>query len=330
MYDAGIDGRASEPYDDEPRKRKLRRGHGDDEQYDAQSQHARAYDDHPSVAYLRRDETAKESPRRDADVKEGCKLSRLRLRDVLDFDEIGACPLHGGRFRRAIGEESDEDEGHTLDLQRAEDTYVLLLDRVRLFAVDLPHGQRHKQQRRDPELDVAHDAAAVIPCGGSQRIAHDEGADDRAHSPEAMQPTHMACGIMKGDVIVESGIDGSRAQPVRDGKQDEHPKAVGEGKAEERSRGQKYADHRHHSCPELARQPVRHQTGNYRPARNDHGNDAHIGHGDAELAVHSRPARSEQRVRQPETDEGKIDERKQQRIHFPLPRAPCARKREKL
>ena len=116
--DARVDGPAAEPDDHEPGDREgVRRG--DEQQRDAAKQDGRPREDHLAVAELIGEESAQKAARRDADVEEGGKLRRLFVGDALHLRKIGARPVHRRGFRRAVGEESDQQKGHAADAQRA-------------------------------------------------------------------------------------------------------------------------------------------------------------------------------------------------------------------
>ena len=114
---------------------------------------------------------------------------------------------------------------------------------------------------------------------------------------------------MQGDIVIERCVHTARAQPVGDRPQAQRPEAVTDGEAEQRRRRDTHADRRDHAGAEFSGQAVALQAGDDRPQRNDHGNDAGVGHRHLKFGVNFRPRRAEQRVRQSEADERKVDQR---------------------
>ena len=125
-----------------------------------------------------------------------------------------------------------------------------------------------------------------------------------------MQPTHVFRRIVKGDVVVERSVDRSRAQTVRNGKNDQHPKSVGKGKSEQRDRRKKYAADGDDARAELSRQFIRKKTGYDRSSRYDHGNDAHKGDRNVQVVMDDGPARAEKGIGKPEADKSDINKSK--------------------
>ena len=156
---------------------------------------------------------------------------------MFDFDEEGARPVHRGRLRRAVTEEAQKQEGHPFYFQRAEQPDRLLLGRLQPFMPRLfPHGERRKEHDADDALQDADDEIAVVPGGVREGIAHHEGGDDGPHAPEAVQPAHVAGGIVEGDVVVERRVDGTRAEAVGDAEDEQHPEPGAEREPDEGDR----------------------------------------------------------------------------------------------
>ena len=122
--------------------------------------------------------------------------------------------------------------------------------------------------------------------------------------------------VVEGDVVVQRRVNGTGAQSVGDGKEDQHPEPGGYGKAEQGQHREKHAGHGDDPGSQFAGQPVREKARNDGAAGNHHGHQPHIGHRNVKLHVHHRPPGAKQRVRQPKADKRKIDERKQKRIHI--------------
>lgn len=318
VYYARIYRRAAETYHNECRGGEKIRIHRHEQAAYAAYKYGRSDNYHPAVAELIRDKAAYEPPDGDTYIKQRRECCRALCGYALDFNEICARPLHGGRFCGAVGKKACEQKRHSLYFQCADESDALFL---RLFSrlVDLPHGQGHEQENRYHELQRADYAAAAVPGLVCQRIAHDKRADYRSDAPEAVQPAHVLGLIVQGDVVIERRVYRARSEPVRHGENNNHPEAARKREAEQRKNGQKYAEHRDYPRPEPSVQPVGHQTRSYRSAGYDHGDDAHIRNRHSELKMHDRPARAEKRIGQPEADKGKIDKCKQKRIHSGSP-----------
>ena len=275
MNDARIYRRAAEPDYDKSRGGEEIRIHRHEQAAYAAKENRRSRYYHFAVAELIRDKAAYEPPDGDAYIKQRRECCRALCGYALDFNEICARPLHGGRFCGAVGKKACEQERHALYFQRTDESDALFL---RLFChlVDLPHGQGHEQENRYHELQRADYAAAAVPGLVCQRIAHDKRADYRSDAPEAVQPAHVLGLVVQGDIVVERCVYRARSEPVRHGENNKHPEAARKREAEQRKNGQKYAEHRDYPRPEPSVQPVGHQTRHNRSAGYGHGYDAHI------------------------------------------------------
>lgn len=120
----------------------------------------------------------------------------------------------------------------------------------------LPYGQSDKEQHAYPELHKTHYAVTRTPRGRGKGVTHDKGADYRAHSPEAVQPAHMARLVMQRNVIIQRSVYRARAQSVGNGEYYEHPEFCGKGKSQKRPCGEKNAYHGYDARPHLSREKV--------------------------------------------------------------------------
>ena len=241
VNDARIYRRAAETYHNECRGGEEIRIHRHEQAAYAAKENRRPRYYHPAVAELIRDKATYEPPDGDAYIKQRRECCRALCGYALDFNEICARPLHGGRFCCAVGEKAEQKEGHAFDFQRAAQPHRLLFRRRGCF-VCLPYGQREEEQQRDAELDEPDDAVARVPRRIRQSVTHHERAYDGARAPETMQPAHVFRAVVERHVIVERGVDRARAQPVGDGERDEQIKPVGKGKGEQGDCGEKHAD----------------------------------------------------------------------------------------
>lgn len=137
-----------------------------------------------------------------------------------------------------------------------------------------------------------------------------------------MQPAHVLCLVVQGDIVVERRVYRARSESVRHGENNKQPEAARKRETEQRDDRQEHAHHRDYPRAEFSVEPIRHQARHYRSAGYDHGDDAHIRNRHSELEMHDGPARAEKRIGQSEADKGKIDKCKQKRIHSG---SPCLR-----
>lgn len=265
VYYARIYRRAAEPDYDKSRGGEEIRIHRHEQAAYAAKENRRSRYYHFAVAELIRDKAAYKPPDGDAYIKQRRECSRALCGYALYFNEICARPLHGGRFCCAVGKKACEQERHALYFQRTDESDALFLRLVRRL-VDFPHRQGHEQEYRYRELYRADYAAAAVPCLVCQRVAHDKRADYRPDAPEAVQPAHVLCLVVQGDIVVERCVYRARSEPVRHGENNKHPEAARKRETEQRKNGQKYAEHRDYPSAELSVEPIRHQARHNRSA----------------------------------------------------------------
>ena len=108
MNDARIYRRAAETYHNECRGGEYIRADRDEQAAYAAKENRRSRYYHFAVAELVRDKAAYKPPDGDAYIKQRRECCRALCGYALDFNEICARPLHGGRFCCAVGEKADE------------------------------------------------------------------------------------------------------------------------------------------------------------------------------------------------------------------------------
>lgn len=108
VYYARIYRRAAEPDYDKSRGGEEIRIHRYEQAAYAAYKYGRSDNYHPAVAELIRDKAAYEPPDGDAYIKQRRECCRALCGYALDFNEICARPLHGGRLCGAVGEKADE------------------------------------------------------------------------------------------------------------------------------------------------------------------------------------------------------------------------------
>lgn len=79
--------------------------------------------------------------------------------------------------------------------------------------VNVPDGEGDEKQQGNAELKKGDDLVAAVPGGVGQGPAHDEGADDGAYAPEAVEPAHVPGSIVKGYIVVQRRVDGPAPRP---------------------------------------------------------------------------------------------------------------------
>ena len=148
VYYARIYRRAAEPDYDKSRGGEEIRIHRYEQAAYAAKENRRPRYYHPAVAELIRDKAAYKPPDCDSYVEKRRECSRALCGYALYFNEICACPLHGGRFCGAVGKKACEQERHALYFQRAAHAdappFFLRCGAAGFF----PHRQRHEQKRR--------------------------------------------------------------------------------------------------------------------------------------------------------------------------------------
>lgn len=108
VNDARIYRRAAETYHNKSRGGEYIRADWDEQAAYAAYKYGRSDNYHSAVAELIRDKAAYEPPDGDAYIKQRCECCRALCGYALDFNEICARPLHGGRLCGAVGEKADE------------------------------------------------------------------------------------------------------------------------------------------------------------------------------------------------------------------------------
>lgn len=108
VNNARIYRRAAETYYNKRRGGEYIRADRDEQEAYAAYKYGRSDNYHPAVAELIRDKATYEPPDGDAYIKQRRECCRALCGYALDFNEICARPLHGGRFCCAVGEKADE------------------------------------------------------------------------------------------------------------------------------------------------------------------------------------------------------------------------------
>lgn len=169
----------------------------------------------------------------------------------------------------------------------------------------MPQGQATKKNGSQCDLEQGDIPVTAVPAQpAGKRHAHHHRADGGAHAPHTVQPAHVAAFVMQGNVVVQGGIHAARAQAVGDSPQTEHPELAGDRETEQRRSGHAHAEGGHPARAQCPGEPVAVQAGNDGAQRDDHGQDARVGEGNAQLGVHGGPCRTQQGIWQTKTDKG--------------------------
>ena len=306
MDDAGVHRGAAQTHQKQAHQRQsARQEHGPD----AQSDDRRAHADEGLVVKFHRQEAVDAPADGHAQEEQAGEKRRRRPLHAPAQGQVGAGPKARRLLQAAVAE-----EGHQ-DLLRAGDGNDLLqrhrLGRFRLGPAILPQSERQKEDRRQNDLQNAHDPVAPGPViSAGQHPAHDVRTDGRAHAPHAVEPAHVAAGIVEGHIVIQAGVHAACAQAVGDGPEDQHPVFPADAEAEQRAGGHGHGESRDLSGTEPPGQPVAEQARDDGPQRHGHGHRTGIGHRHHKLRIHTGPGRAQQPVRQAQGDEGQVNDGK--------------------
>ena len=318
--DAGVDGRTAQPYQHKPCQRKGLRT-GQQQGSNAHAQHRKPQTDHLVIAQLQGQKAAGAPPHRDADIEQAGKAGSRLGGHLPHKGQVAAGPKPGGGLQCAVAEEAKH---HFLRARQRE--YLRQGQRLGHGAVRgsigafMPQGQAAKKHGRKCYLEQGDVPVAAVPAQPAGKCrAHHHRADGGAHAPHTVQPTHVAAFVMQGNIVVQGGIHAARAQAVGDSPQAEHPEPAGDRKAEQRRSGHAHAEGGHPARAQCPGEPVAVQAGNDGAQRDDHGQNARVGEGNAQLGVHGGPCRPQQRIRQAKADKSQINDRQQKLCHGKIP-----------
>ena len=318
MDHAGVDGGAAQTDQDKARLGRPARGqqHGSHPRQDDPLPQAH----HPHIPKGGGDKAAGRPAHRDADVEQADQLGRPLSRKAAVQHQVAARPQSGGLLNGAVAEEGYHGvfgAGDTQSLtqgQRLAGLAVLLLAGGAGLALpqrqaeDQDSGQHHLHQG---DVPVAH--LPALPAG--QGVADQVGPHQGAHAPHAVQPAHVPAGIVDRHIVVQGRVHTAGAQAIGHRPQAQHPEGRGRGKSKQGRRRQSHTAGRHPAGAQGPGQAVAAQAGDDGPRRNDHRDHPCKRDRHPQLPIDGRPGRTQQRVGQAQTDEGQIDDPKQQMYH---------------
>lgn len=323
MEQAGIDGCASQPDQDEPdTERNKPPGEGQDE--NSRQGQRLPHPNHGAVVETGAQKPACEAPGGDAEVEESDQRCGAVRGQSLDHDHVAAAPQSRYMLQRAVAEEGGQGSPGPREAEQVSQACggsgVVLVDAGRAIGAVPPEGEREDQERGQSDLNEPHGVVAPRPSQPlGQAEPHDIGAERRPDAPEAVQPVHVPGLVVQSDEIVQHGIHGPGAESVGNGPETDRGERARRGEPEQRGGGRADAESGHPARPQRAHEVVAEQAGYDGAAGDEHGDDARAGHRDRQSLVHAGPRCSQERVRQPQTDEGQVDDGEQQMDHgFPL------------
>ena len=171
----------------------------------------------------------------------------------------------------------------------------------------LPQRKAEEQDGREDDLQDADIPVAGVPGGAAGEYkAHDVGACGGSHTPHAVEPAHVCAGVVESYIVVEGGVHAARTQAVGNGPQAQKDEGVAEGEAEQGGRCHGHTDSCHLSGPQAQGQPVALEAGDDGACRDDHGNDAGVGHRHLEFLVHGGPGGPKESVGKAQAYKSKI------------------------
>ena len=310
MDDAGVNGRAAQAHQHQPRQRHIP-AHGQQHGRRTQADDGTAHADEALVVKFQGQEAVQGPATGDAQEEHAGEEGRRLGGHALVDAEIGAGPQGRRLLQGAVTEKRDHDllrAGNFDHLGQGDRLGGLL---PRLGSPVLPQPQSQEQHRRQDDLQNAHDPVAAGPMtAAGEHPAHDVGTHGRAHAPHAVQPAHMAAGIVEGHIVVQTGIHAACAQAIGDGPQQKHPVAPAGGEAEQGGGSHGHGEGRDLTGAEAVGQPVAEQAGDDGAEGDDHGHRTGVGDAHPKLGIHGGPCRAQKAVGQPQGDEGQIDDGK--------------------
>ena len=312
--DAGVDGGAAQAHQHQARLHGGRRGQQQGRRPRQDDPLAQA--DHTHVAQRPGQEAAGRAPRRDADVEQRRQGRRAPGGQAAVQHQVAAGPQAGRLLQRAVAEKAQHRAFGPGDAGRLPQAEGLVGAAAGLVLGGggraLPQRQAEQQHRRQAQLEDGNVPVARLPAlAPAQGKADEVGAHQGAHPPHAVQPAHVAAGVVQGHVVVQGRVHAAGPQPVGHRPQAEHPELGRDRKAQQRQRRQGHAAGRDPPGAKAAGQPVAVQAGDDGAHRDDHREHPRKGHRHPEGPVHRGPGRPQQRIGQAQADERKVDDGKQ-------------------
>ena len=286
-----------------------------------QGDEALAQADHLGVAELHGEEAAKRPACGDAQ-EEQPRVARRRLRRDAPVEmQVAAAPQDGGLLQGAVAEKGDHDlpgPGDAENLGEGEGGGAALP--AARAPADPPQGQADHKDGGEGDLEQGDAAVAHVPPGpGGQGQPHDIGPHGRPQPPHAVQPAHVAAGVVQGHVVVQRRVHAARPQAVGDCPQAQPPEGPAGGEAEQGGGGQPHAGGGDPPGAQPFGEPVALQAGHHRAHGDDDGDRPGPGGGHAQVGVHHRPGRAQQGIGQAQADEGEVDDGQKQVYHMQVP-----------
>ena len=130
-----------------------------------------------------------------------------------------------------------------------------------------------------------------------------------------MEPAHVPGGVVKGHIVVESGVHAPRPQPVGHRPQTQLPEGGTHRKAPQRHGGGAHAEGGDPPRAQGPGEPVALKAGKHCPQGDDHGHRPGVGYRPVKLGIHRGPGRPQQGVGQAQGDKREINDGQKQMKH---------------
>ena len=287
--------------------------------HDTQGDDALAQPDHVGIVELVGQKTAEEPAQGDADEKQAAQGRRRLLVHAVMHNQVGTAPEDGRLLQRAVAEECQH---HFPGTGNGEN----LLQRQRLgpHAVGcgfihtlLPQGKAHKYHCRQQHLDDGNDPVACVPAhSGGQSRTQNVGTQTGTQAPHAVQPAHMAAGVVQRHIVVQTGIHAAGTQTVGNGPDTQLPECRADRKPEQGNRRHADAHSRHQAGAEAFGQPVGQKAGHHGTDGNDQRHATGIGQRRTQLHTHNGPGGAQQCIRKAQGNKGYVNDCQKKMYHL--------------
>ena len=278
---------------------------------DAQQNQNKAGSHHGAVIQPQGEKAAQGAPDGETHIVQRRKTCRLFRRQAVFQHQIAAGPQPRRLLQSTVAEKAGQNLPDTPDEQGLAQSHRLYGAALRAAVRRLlPFGQAHKQNKGEHNLQNGDIAVARVPAlPGGDGPAHNMGAHRGTYAPHAVQPAHVAAGVVQGHIVIQTGVHAARAQTVGHGQQAQLPVGPAEGKAPQRHRGKPHAEGGDLSRAEAAGHALAHQAGDHGAGGDDHGDQPRTGQGDIQLRVHAGPGGAQKGVGQAQADKSQVDQR---------------------
>ena len=313
MDDRGVDGRAAAADHHEAHGQR-RVADGEQDEHDARGHERLAEPNHGLVVKAQGEKAARRPACGDAEVEEGRPTGRLAGGDAAGKRAVARRPHAAARLERAVAEEADEHLAHAGKPQklaprgRREGLAVL----AGMGGCFRPELAARGNEPDDDKLDDADGEKAQVPGAPREAGGHDERPRARSDAPHAVEPAHVARGVVNRDVRVECGVDGARPEAVGNCPEADLPERAHGREAHKSQCGECDASDDGPKDAETLDQAHGEKARDDGTRADDERDDALPRHACPELDVHGRPGGADGRVGKAEAHEGDVDDGEKQ------------------